>query len=95
MCSVPLAPLTPHTVTDLERLHQLLRACREQGYAACDEEIEPGVRSIAVPIVNEAGRTIAAMSISTRADRMTIREMATQYLPALLRNQAWARTRVD
>jgi IclR family pca regulon transcriptional regulator len=95
MDSVPLLPLTPRTVTDLGRLHRLLQACRRQGYSACDEEIELGVRSIAVPIVNAAGETIAAMTISTRAERMTVAEMASQYLPALLKNQAWARSRVD
>lgn len=95
MCSVPLLALTPRTVTDVGKLHQLLQACREHGYAVCDEEIELGVRSVAVPLLNAAGETIAAMAISTRAERMTLGDMVDEYVPALLRNQAWARTRVD
>jgi IclR family pca regulon transcriptional regulator len=95
MCSMPLVQLTPRTVTEVGKLHKLLQACRQQGYAACDEEIELGVRSIAVPILNQAGATIAAMTISTRAERMTLGEMVAEYLPALLKNQAWARSRVD
>jgi hypothetical protein len=35
------------------------------------------------------------MTISTRAERMTVAEMAGQYMPALLKNQVWARSRVD
>ena len=50
-----------------------------------------GVRSIAVPLVTREGAVAAAMSISTRAERMTVAEMVRSYLPALLRNQAWAR----
>lgn len=95
MCSMPLVQLTPRTVTEVGKLHKLLQACRQQGYSACDEEIELGVRSIAVPILNQAGATIAAMTISTRAERMTLGEMVAEYLPALLKNQAWARSRVD
>jgi IclR family pca regulon transcriptional regulator len=94
MCGAPLAPLTPLTVTALPALHRLLHACRERGYSVCDEEIEPGVRSIAVPVVDDVGRTIAAMSISTRAERMTVGDMVQRYLPVLLRHQAWAKSRV-
>ena len=51
-----------------------------------------GVRSIAVPIVDRDGDTLGAMSISTRAERMTVAEMVEAYLPALLRNQQWAKS---
>jgi DNA-binding IclR family transcriptional regulator len=49
------------------------------------------VRSIAVPIFTQGGAVAATMTISTRAERMTVAEMARAFLPALLRNQAWAR----
>jgi IclR family pca regulon transcriptional regulator len=92
--AVPMAKLTEKTVIDAAALRRLLRRCREDGYAACDEEIELGVRSIATPIVNQAGETIAALSISTRAERMTLSEMVQQYLPALQRSRAWAAARI-
>jgi IclR family pca regulon transcriptional regulator len=95
MCSEPLLALTPRTVTEIGRLHRQLLDCRQRGYSVCDEEIELGVRSIAVPLLNEAGDTIAAMTISMRAERMTLGEMVAEFLPALLRTQAWARSRVD
>lgn len=88
----PLQRFTPRTLTTLRELRRELEASRERGYTVCDEEIELGVRSIAVPVFDRNGETIAALSISTRAERMTVGEMAHAYLPALLRNQAWART---
>ncbi len=90
----PLERFTPRTITSVRELLRELAASRQRGYGVCDEEIELGVRSIAVPIINREGRTIAAMSISTRAERMTVAEMAQAYLPALLRNQDWARAQI-
>lgn len=92
--AVPLQRFTPRTVTQLDQLQALLSAARRRGYSTCDEEIELGVRSIAVPIFNRGGEVIAAISMSTRAERMTIGEMAQEYLPALLRTQASARVNV-
>lgn len=85
---------TASTVTGLPELQAVLAACRADGYALCDEEIEPGVRSIAVPLWDGQERPLAALSISTRADRMTAGEMVQAYLPTLRGHQAWVRARV-
>ena len=87
----PLPRFTPRTITSLRGLLRELAASRERGYTVCDEEIELGVRSIAVPIYNRQGDTVAAMTISTRSERMTVAEMAGAYLPALLRSRDVAR----
>jgi IclR family pca regulon transcriptional regulator len=94
LASVPRDRLTASTVTDLRGLLQGLAEVRRRGYSVCDEEIEPGVRSIAVPIQDAAGATVAALTISSRAERMTVSEMVQEYLQVLLRNQAWARGRL-
>ena len=86
----PLERFTPRTIAPVRELLRELAVSRERGYTVCDEEIELGVRSIAVPIFDRAGGTVAAMTISTRAERMTVAEMARAYLPALLRNQSGA-----
>jgi IclR family pca regulon transcriptional regulator len=86
---------TARTLTQARDLLRELAASRERGYGVCDEEIELGVRSIAVPIFGRSGTPIAAMSIATRAERMTVAEMAEAYLPALRRSQEWARGRFD
>lgn len=59
-----------------------------------NEEIELGVRSLAVPLFDSRNTTLAALSISTRADRLTGNEMITQLLPVLLQTQAWARSKL-
>jgi IclR family pca regulon transcriptional regulator len=85
-----LQAFTPRTLTTPREVLRELEASRERGYAVCDEEIELGVRSIAVPIFDREGGALASMSISTRAERMTVGEMVEAYLPALLKNQTSA-----
>lgn len=87
--AMPVQPYTSHTVTDPVRLRRLIHQCAEQGYAMNNEEMEIGVRSIAVPLYNVAGVAVGALSLSSRADRMTASEMQEQLLPAMRRSQAW------
>jgi IclR family pca regulon transcriptional regulator len=86
----PLERFTPRTLASTREVLREMAASRLRGYTVCDEEIEVGVRSIAVPMRSRGGETIAAMSISTRAERMTVAEMVEAYLPGLIRNQGWA-----
>lgn len=87
----PLERFTPRTRASWRELLREMAASRTRGYAICNEEIELGVRSIAVPVRDRDGDTVAALSISTRSERMTLAEMVEAYLPALLRSQEWAR----
>lgn len=81
--AMPLRKLTPKTLTGIGELLEAVRAARTQGYAIVDEEIELGLRSIAVPIVDSAGRTVAAMSLAVQSKRMSRDEMVRHLLPAL------------
>ena len=90
----PLDRFTPRTLVTVRDVLRELAAARERGYTVCDEEIEAGVRSIAVPVFDRDGATIAAMSISTRAERMTVAEMAAAYLPLLVRSRDAGRARL-
>ena len=90
LAAAPLERFTPRTIVVLRDLVRELAASRERGYSVCDEEIELGVRSLAVPVFDRRGAIAAAMTISTRAERMMVAEMAKAYLPALLRAQAGA-----
>lgn len=92
--ALPLERFTPRTRTGLRELLRELGASRARGWTACDEEIELGVRSIAVPVSGRDGRTVAALTISTRAERMTLGELVEAFLPALRRTQAWAQERL-
>ncbi|WP_405871898.1 MULTISPECIES: IclR family transcriptional regulator C-terminal domain-containing protein [unclassified Streptomyces] len=79
----PLRPLTPHTLTDTESLTRLLNDVRAQGHALVDEELEEGLRSIAVPIRDHTGRVIAALNVAMHAARHTVEECEQDILPAL------------
>jgi IclR family transcriptional regulator, pca regulon regulatory protein len=75
--------LTPLTKITIEALRTELELVRTQGYAVIDQELEMGLRSIAVPIADRAGRTLAAINIGAQASRVTVGEMIERYLPAL------------
>ena len=76
-------PLTPHTRTEISDLMALLEQVRAQGYAVCNEELELGVRSIAVPIRDATGKTVAAISLVASASRHSLESMIVNLLPEL------------
>lgn len=78
------AALTPHTVTDPTCLRKIIADVRHNGYAVVDQELEIGLRSIAVPIRNQAGRVLAAMNVSGHASRIGVEEMRQRFLSPLL-----------
>ena len=60
----PLKVFTPKTLTSVAAVLDILPRVREKGYAQDDEEAEPGLRCIAVPVFDRFGKVIAALSIS-------------------------------
>jgi IclR family pca regulon transcriptional regulator len=87
-----LAPLTPHTITHGDRLRSELARIRTQGYAAVDQELEIGLRTVSVPLKSYRGDVLAAMNISVHAARVTMDQLVSDCLPALLQAQASLRT---
>ncbi|MET9436624.1 IclR family transcriptional regulator C-terminal domain-containing protein [Streptomyces sp. NPDC006551] len=75
--------LTPHTVTERAELSALLERVREQGYALVDEELEQGLRSIAVPVRDRAGVVVAAVNVAMHSSRRTVEECVEVVLPEL------------
>lgn len=78
-------PLTPRTICRADEVLARVRQCREEGWAGNDGELELDVRSMAVPVIDREGRTIAGLSISVRAERMGFSEFRSALLPALLK----------
>ncbi|MGU7778583.1 IclR family transcriptional regulator domain-containing protein [Burkholderia sp. PU8-34] len=74
---------TANTLTTPEALRIELKKVRAQGYAVIDQELETGLRTIAVPIVNSEGATVAATSVGVHASRATVGEMTSKILPVL------------
>lgn len=80
------ASLTRHTertVTDPARLRRIIAKTAKNGWTLVDQELELGMRSIAVPIWGVNRRLIAALNISTHVARMTADQMVEQLLPVL------------
>jgi len=78
-----LKPLTGKTIRNKKRLLVEIEKVRKQGYALVDEELELGLRSIAVPVVTRSGRVVAAMNTGFHASRVDARQLVTRMLPVL------------
>jgi IclR family pca regulon transcriptional regulator len=79
----PLPKLTPATVTDVGRLMAILDEVRAQDFAIIDQELEIGLRSIAVPLRNGQGKVVAALNVGLQAARMAPERMIEDILPKL------------
>lgn len=62
---------TPRTLIDPGELKEELAAVRARGYATDDEEYELGVRSIAAPIRDDSGNSVAAVGVAGPTQRLT------------------------
>ena len=74
---------TSYTVTDADKLRAVLAKVRTQGYCLVDQELEKGLRSIAVPIHDSDGTVIAAMNVSLHVSGGTAEEIRRDILPQL------------
>lgn len=82
---LPRRRFTPRTALDDADLLARIRAARTQGWCLIDQELEEGLISVAAPLRDRAGRTVAALNISGQANRTSAKVMQRELLPALLR----------
>ena len=80
---VRLEPRTPKTITDRTQLRAALEAVRAQGFAMVSEELEFGLRSIAVPLIQKNGKVTIALNISAQVAHASPAEMEERFLPSL------------
>lgn len=76
----PLARLTAQTITDRRALEAELKIVRRRGFAMLVDELEPGLRAVAVPVRDGHGEVIAALAVSgpsARLPKRRLRECAT------------------
>jgi IclR family pca regulon transcriptional regulator len=78
-----LARLTHRTIDSPEALTGVLKTVKRNGYAIVDQELEIGLRSIAVPVSDGEGRSVAAINVGTQSSRVSIAEMESRFLPLL------------
>lgn len=74
---------TKYTVTDPDKLREILSQVRRDGYAINNEELEMGLRSIAVPVRGVSGRVLAALNVGAHAARINPQQMVKEFLPVL------------
>ncbi|MEO5765751.1 MAG: IclR family transcriptional regulator C-terminal domain-containing protein [Casimicrobiaceae bacterium] len=80
---VKLAPFTGRTIVTRDALADAIERVRKQQYALVDQELEIGLRSIAVPVKDFRDRVAAAINVSVQAPRVSVAEMEKAFLPAL------------
>ena len=81
--SLRIEAYTPSTIIDVQALYDRVQEDRVQGFSIVDEELERGLRAIAVPVVDRAGQVVAALNVSTHSTRTTRNEMRDRFLPQL------------
>ncbi|MDP9342429.1 MAG: helix-turn-helix domain-containing protein [Actinomycetota bacterium] len=75
------APLNERTVTEEARLREIIDQARTDGWTLVDQEVEEGVRSLAVPLRNPNGRTEAALTVCSHAFRVSVERILEEFLP--------------
>jgi IclR family pca regulon transcriptional regulator len=88
--------VTPRWCPDPAERDRALREVRAQGWAMTDEQLAPGIRSVAAPLRDGSGRVIAAMNVTVHAAETSVETLTEHHLPLLLRAASavsadWAR----
>lgn len=81
---LPRRQFTQYTTVDDAALLERITEAREQGWCLLNQELEEGLTSIAAPIKDRAGNTIAALNISGQSNRTSVEVMKAELLPQLL-----------
>lgn len=83
-----LTPRTPSSLTDPKEIMAKVTQAKVDGYALVDQEIEIGLRSIAIPLLNSRGETVAALNTGMAAVQESAEDVIQRYLPHLKKMQA-------
>ena len=81
LAQLEMRPLSARTITEVDTLRVVLDQVRHQGWAAVDQELEEGLRSLAVPIHDAAGIVVAALNVSVHASRGSMTTLRKEFLP--------------
>jgi IclR family pca regulon transcriptional regulator len=83
--NVKLRAYTERTVVTVPRLREILADVKQNGFAIVEEELEVGLRSIAVPVHGATGAVHAALNVGAQATRVSSRQLQEDFLPVLLK----------
>ena len=85
--SADLSPRTPASLSSPDEIMERIAAARHDGFALIDQEVETGLRSIAVPIIDGRGQTLAALNTGMAVTAEPAETLVETYLPQLLKMQ--------
>jgi len=74
---------TSRTIVKVPQLRKAILEVRKRGYAIVSEELEAGLRSIAVPVYTRSNRMVAAINVGTHVSRVDQGALLKSCLPAL------------
>jgi IclR family pca regulon transcriptional regulator len=83
LAGIELPEYTPRTLTEPKALRAEIDKARDQGYCIVDQELESGLRSMAVPVYDMHGSLLGAINISTNAARVDKKTLTQRFLPLL------------
>ncbi|BAU96724.1 transcriptional regulator [Corynebacterium suranareeae] len=84
LATAPPEQLTTRSLTSIASIREEIVATRERGWALVDQELEPGLRSLAAPITDASGVVVAAINVSTQSASHSVEDIRKQMLPQLL-----------
>jgi IclR family pca regulon transcriptional regulator len=82
LADTPLRPRTPKTVTSAAELRAVLAGVRRSGYAVVDQELELGLRSVAIPVHGRDG-VLASINVGTPSARVSLKDLMQRVLPEI------------
>jgi IclR family transcriptional regulator, pca regulon regulatory protein len=80
-----LEALTDRTVTDPAKLRALIEECRKTGHSVVEDELAYGVIALAVPVLDQQGRVVAALNSSSHSRRVNKTKLVRERLTMLQR----------
>ena len=83
LARVKLVGRTDNTITSVAKLRKVIAQVRKADFALLDQELEVGLRSIAVPVRDARGSVVAAINVGTHASRFSLAELESRCLPPL------------
>ena len=83
LAAFPPVKFTPFTLTDGAEIRDRIHEAARNGFSINDQELDLGLRAMAVPIRDHRGRVIAALNAGGERDRLSNTILVGQFLPAM------------